>query len=188
MLGGSEQRREAGAAVEARHAPPVDRAVACDERRRAAVAEEGVVLERGAHRCVTVIAAASGLVRSPAPRQGVARHRGRDAARYADDDTLRCRRRRHAASRPRSSTSPPGPRTAAIRVETPQPATPDAVAACGRELVGQLRHRRARSAARCRRSSCDGIVRTAAHIDHAWIGTHARGVVRATLGRPVRRC
>ena len=41
----------------------------------------------------------------------------------------------------------------------------------------QLGDDRARSAARCPRSSSDGTVRTAAHIDQSWIGTHAAAVI-----------
>jgi len=49
VLGRAEQRGEAGAAVEARPAQPVDRAVAADQRRRLAVANERVILDRGCH-------------------------------------------------------------------------------------------------------------------------------------------
>ena len=164
MIGGAEQRREARAAVEARNAPPVDRALARHERGRVAVAEQGVVLERGGHGARD---ATSVLVRSPTP------HRGGSTVASAG-----CRRRHligvdvgGSASRPRSSTSPPGPRPGAIRSPTPQPATPDAV---------RRRWRARRTARRRRPDRCTlpavvvgGTVRTAAHIDDAWIGTHA---------------
>ena len=45
VVGVPEQRREAGAGVEARKARPVDRAVAPDERCRLQVADEAVVLD-----------------------------------------------------------------------------------------------------------------------------------------------
>ncbi len=41
----AEQGREAGVAVEARPAQPVDRAVAVDQRRGLAVADEAVVFD-----------------------------------------------------------------------------------------------------------------------------------------------
>ena len=50
MLGAAEQVGEAGRAVEARPAQPVDAPVPPDERRRAAVAEEGVILDGERHR------------------------------------------------------------------------------------------------------------------------------------------
>ena len=182
VLAGPEQGREAGAAVEPGHAPPVDRAVASDERRRAAVTEEGVVLERGAHRCVTVIAASSGLVRSPAPRR-VAR-RGCDAARYADDDTLGSRRRRQwresGARRPlhrgrglaanaSSRRNPRHRRQWRVRsARSSGASTPMGPVGCTMPAV--VMH---------------GVVRTASNIDHAWIGTDARALFAKTLGRPV---
>jgi polyphosphate glucokinase len=70
-----------------------------------------------------------------------------------------------------------------IRVETPDPATPDAVAEVVAKVVEQL--------------DCDGpigctlpavvtggTVRTAAHIDESWIGTHATALFRRVTGRP----
>src|SRR5215472_7784653 len=49
VLGRAEQRGEARAAVETRPTQPVDRAVAADQRRRFAVANERVILDRGRH-------------------------------------------------------------------------------------------------------------------------------------------
>jgi polyphosphate glucokinase len=69
-----------------------------------------------------------------------------------------------------------------IRVETPDPATPEAVAEIVAKLVEQL--------------DCDGpigctlpavvtggTVRTAAHIDESWIGAHATALFRRLTGR-----
>lgn len=70
-----------------------------------------------------------------------------------------------------------------IRIETPQPATPDAVATVIAKVVAEL--------------ACDGpigctlpavvtggTVRTAAHIDASWIGVHAAALVGRATGRP----
>ena len=46
VIGGAEDRGEAGGGVEARQAQPVDRAVLADERGGVAVAQQGVVLDR----------------------------------------------------------------------------------------------------------------------------------------------
>jgi polyphosphate glucokinase len=69
-----------------------------------------------------------------------------------------------------------------IRIETPQPATPDAVAKVIAEVVDRL--------------DCDGpigctfpavvtggVVRTAANIDKSWIGTNAVSLVNHATGR-----
>ena len=65
-----------------------------------------------------------------------------------------------------------GTATGRIRIETPQPSTPEAVAAVAATLVEQL--------ADAGPIGCTlpavvvgGTVRTAAHIDESWIGTHA---------------
>ena len=110
-----------------------------------------------------------------------------DAARYARDDTLGSRRRRlgrqGGARRPRDRHRG----RSRARSRRRSPSTPDAVAGAIAEVVGRFDDRRARSAARCRPSSSHGVVRTAANIDQAWIGTDARGVVHATRsGRPVQ--
>lgn len=70
-----------------------------------------------------------------------------------------------------------------IRVETPQPATPDAVSATVATLVGQLN---ADGPVGCTLPAVvvGGTVRTAAHIDKAWIGTHAAAVIGRATGRP----
>jgi polyphosphate glucokinase len=69
-----------------------------------------------------------------------------------------------------------------VRVETPQPATPDTVADVIAKVVNEL--------------DCDGpigctipavvtggTVRTAAHIDPSWIGAHANAVIGRATGR-----
>jgi polyphosphate glucokinase len=69
-----------------------------------------------------------------------------------------------------------------VRVETPQPATPDAVADVIAKIVDEL--------------DCDGpigctlpavvtggTVRTAANIDESWIGTHASALIGRATGR-----
>lgn len=78
-----------------------------------------------------------------------------------------------------------------IRLPTPTPATPDAVA----DLVGRLvEQARAENAAGDPGAPVgvtvpgivdDGVVRSAANIDPAWIGTDADALFSARLGRPV---
>jgi polyphosphate glucokinase len=76
-----------------------------------------------------------------------------------------------------------GTATGRIRVETPQPATPDAVSAAVANLVGQLG---ADGPIGCTLPAVvvGGTVRTAAHIDDGWIGTHASAVFGRATGRP----
>jgi len=75
-----------------------------------------------------------------------------------------------------------GTATGRIRVETPQPATPDAVASTVATLVGQLD---ADGPIGCTLPGVvvGGTVRTAAHIDEAWIGTHAATLIGRACGR-----
>ena len=70
-----------------------------------------------------------------------------------------------------------------IRIETPQPATPDAVVATIATLVHQLG---GEGPIGCTVPAVvtDGTVRTAAHIDPSWIGVHATTVVARALDRP----
>jgi polyphosphate glucokinase len=70
-----------------------------------------------------------------------------------------------------------------IRVETPQPATPDAVASTVATLVGQFD---AAGPIGCTLPAVvvGGTVRTAAHIDGGWIGTHAAALLGRAVGRP----
>jgi polyphosphate glucokinase len=73
-----------------------------------------------------------------------------------------------------------GQATGRIRVETPQPATPDAVAAAVAGLVAKLP---GTGTIGCTLPGVvtDGILRTAAHIDPSWVGVHASTVfARAT--------
>jgi polyphosphate glucokinase len=73
-----------------------------------------------------------------------------------------------------------GTTTGRLRLETPQPATPDAVSASVATLVEQLG---VEGPIGCTLPSVvvGGTVRTAAHIDQGWIGAHAAAVIgRAT--------
>src|SRR6202008_3877363 len=76
-----------------------------------------------------------------------------------------------------------GVATGRIRVETPQPATPDAVASTIATLVSQLD---ADGPIGCTLPAVvvGGTVRTAAHIDDGWIGTHAAALLGRAVGRP----
>lgn len=67
------------------------------------------------------------------------------------------------------------------RIDTPHPATPDAVAAVVRELVDALgpAERIGITVPAVVRS---GVVRTAANIDDSWIGTDARSLFSEVLG------
>ena len=65
-----EQRREARAAVEARHAQPVDRAVVADERGGLGVADQGVLLDARGHCRTDAIRSRRLLRRHPTRRAG----------------------------------------------------------------------------------------------------------------------
>jgi len=69
-----------------------------------------------------------------------------------------------------------------IRLETPQPATPDAVSETVKLLVDQLG---ADGPIGCTLPAVvvGGTVRTAAHIDGGWVGTHAAAVFGRATGR-----
>ena len=69
-----------------------------------------------------------------------------------------------------------------IRLETPQPATPDAVSETVKLLVDQLG---ADGPIGCTLPAVvvGGPVRTAAHIDGGWVGTHAAAVFGRATGR-----
>ncbi len=75
-----------------------------------------------------------------------------------------------------------GTATGRIRVVTPQPATPEAVSDTVATLVGQLD---TEGPIGCTLPAVvvGGTVRTAAHIDDAWIGTHAAAVIGRATGR-----
>jgi polyphosphate glucokinase len=69
-----------------------------------------------------------------------------------------------------------------IRVETPQPATPDAIAKSVGELIDQFD---VAGAIGCTLPAVvlHGVVCTAAHIDQSWIGTNAEQVLSDATGR-----
>lgn len=72
-----------------------------------------------------------------------------------------------------------------IKIETPQPATPDAIAATVREIVTQAGWD-GEVGLTLPSVVTDGVARTAANIDKSWIGTDARALFSAALGgRPV---
>lgn len=71
-----------------------------------------------------------------------------------------------------------------IRIPTPQPATPAAVAEVVKEIVTKLDAPGAIGLT-LPAVVLDGVVHTAANIDHAWIGTNAAALFRAATGRPV---
>lgn len=80
-----------------------------------------------------------------------------------------------------------------VRIDTPQPATPDAVAATVVEVV---RRSEAEAAGGVDAAATIGVtipavvragtVLTAANIDPSWVGVDAEGLFRRALGRPVR--
>lgn len=76
-----------------------------------------------------------------------------------------------------------GQATGRIRVETPQPATPDAVAAAVAGLVHKLP---GTGPIGCTLPGVvtDGVLRTAAHIDASWVGVHASTVFARSTDRP----
>jgi polyphosphate glucokinase len=76
-----------------------------------------------------------------------------------------------------------GVATGRMRVETPQPATPDAIAKSVAELVDRFD---APGAIGCTLPAVvlNGVVCTAAHIDESWIGTNAERVMSDAAGRP----
>jgi polyphosphate glucokinase len=76
-----------------------------------------------------------------------------------------------------------GSATGRIRLETPQPATPEAVSATVATLVEQLG---GEGPIGCTLPAVvvGGTVRTAAHIDPTWIGTPAAAVIGRATGRP----
>jgi polyphosphate glucokinase len=71
-----------------------------------------------------------------------------------------------------------------IRIPTPQPATPDAVAAVVKEIVTQL-DAPGSIGVTLPSVILDGIVHTAANIDRDWIGTDAKALFQEATGRPV---
>jgi polyphosphate glucokinase len=76
-----------------------------------------------------------------------------------------------------------GNATGRVRILTPRPATPDAVAATIREVVEQVD---VPGPIGCTLPAVvvGGTVRTAAHIDPSWIGTHAAALIGRAVDRP----
>jgi polyphosphate glucokinase len=70
-----------------------------------------------------------------------------------------------------------------IRVETPQPATPDAVSGAIAQLVREFP---GHETIGCTMPAVvlNGVVRTAAHIDPSWIGTNAATTISRATDRP----
>jgi polyphosphate glucokinase len=73
--------------------------------------------------------------------------------------------------------------TGRTRLETPQPATPAAVAAT---IAALVRHFDAPGSIGCTMPAVvlNGVVRTAAHIDPSWIGLHASTLLSRATDRP----
>jgi polyphosphate glucokinase len=76
-----------------------------------------------------------------------------------------------------------GQATGRIRVETPQPATPDAIAS---KVAGLVRQFASNGAIGCTLPAVvtNGVVHTATHIDPAWIGTRAATLLSRATDRP----
>ncbi len=79
-----------------------------------------------------------------------------------------------------------GKATGRVRVETPQPATPDAIASA---VAGLVHPFPAGGALGCTLPAVvtSGVVRTASHIDPSWIGVHAANVLAARDRPSLRR-
>jgi len=71
-----------------------------------------------------------------------------------------------------------------VRVDTPQPATPDAVVAATRDLIAHL-PAEAPIGVGFPAPVVDGVTTTASHVDPAWVGASARDLFTRGLGRPV---
>ncbi len=72
-----------------------------------------------------------------------------------------------------------------VRIETPQPATPDAVAEVLKELLGQLPTSAGAVGVTVPGVVRHGVVHSAANIDAAWIGTDADALFTEVTGRDV---
>ncbi len=72
-----------------------------------------------------------------------------------------------------------------VRIDTPQPATPDAVAGVLTELLGQLPDSTGPVGVTVPGVVRHGVVHSAANIDHAWIGTDADALFTKATGRDV---
>lgn len=73
-----------------------------------------------------------------------------------------------------------------VRIETPQPSTPDAVAAVLAELSGSFDAEPSTIGVTVPGVVRDGEVSTAANIDESWIGVDAGALFSQATGRPVR--
>jgi polyphosphate glucokinase len=71
-----------------------------------------------------------------------------------------------------------------IRVETPRPATPEAVIAATAEVVASLGLDAGPVGIGMPGPIVDGVVMTAANIDASWIGVHAPNAFAEAIGRP----
>jgi polyphosphate glucokinase len=70
------------------------------------------------------------------------------------------------------------------KIDTPQPATPEAVSAVVQQLVAAFKWN-GPVGATFPGVVTDGIVRSAANVDHSWIGTDARTLFGQATGQPV---
>ena len=71
-----------------------------------------------------------------------------------------------------------------VRVDTPQPATPDAVVAATRDLIAHL-PADVPIGVGFPAPVVDGVTTTASHVDPAWVGAPARDLFSRALGGPV---
>lgn len=71
-----------------------------------------------------------------------------------------------------------------VRVDTPQPATPDAVVAATRQIIAAFPAHLPVGIG-FPAPVVDGVTTTAAHVDPAWVGAPARDLFTRALGRPV---
>lgn len=71
-----------------------------------------------------------------------------------------------------------------VRLDTPQPSTPEAVAAAVAEVVGAFA---TKGTVGCTFPGIvqDGVIRSAANVDPAWVDTDAAALFSRALGRPV---
>ena len=69
-----------------------------------------------------------------------------------------------------------------LRIPTPQPSTPEAVAEVVAQIVDRAAAGTGRSASPSPPSSMHGVARTAANVDKSWIGTDVEAVVGERLG------
>src|SRR5262245_44443174 len=76
-----------------------------------------------------------------------------------------------------------GVATGRVRIETPQPATPKAIAQTVRDVVAQLDAPPGAFGCTMPGVGLNGTVRSAAHIDESWIGTKVSKVMEDATGR-----